>query len=458
MTLALTSVDSAWHLLSAGRFDDAAKLARKLLTVEPDNPSTLCCAAMAEWELGYPVDGSIALLEQAVRLAPRNAAIRHNLATLQASMGDMPAARASFEAALDIRPDDTMAFFGLAQNCRFTEENDIVRSMLSLYGSGMLNRQGLEFVCFGLAKVYADLGLRARAMHFCLEANWLAERTFNRDGERRRLQILTDQAEAGTIPIARGQQPGAAPVFIVGMPRSGTTLVEAILSRHSQIQANGETELLSDLEHDLMRGDATRLSGLSRDQLRARSETALRTMRDGAAADIRVVTDKTPDNAFRVGLIAALFPQARIIHVRRHPLDCGLSNLFTRFTAGQGFAFRQVDLGERIRHTADIMATWKRTLPLPILDLSYEMLVAEPEAQSRRLIDFVGLDWDEACLSPELARRQMQTASQWQVRQKIYTNSVGRFQGYEEWLEPLTAAMGGADWIAAEVEDQLRAG
>jgi hypothetical protein len=104
------------------------------------------------------------------------------------------------------------------------------------------------------------------------------------------------------------------------------------------------------------------------------------------------------------------------------------------------------------------MTLWKRTLNLPILDLSYEMLVADPDGQSRRLIDFVGLDWDDACLTPERDSRQIHTASQWQVRQKIYSRSVGKFEGYKEWLGPLVKAMGGQDWIDSEAQDQLRAG
>jgi hypothetical protein len=178
-------------------------------------------------------------------------------------------------------------------------------------------------------------------------------------------------------------------------------------------------------------------------------------MRADAPPAIRILTDKTPDNAFRLGLIALLFPHARVIHMRRHPLDTGLSNLFTRFTAGQGFSFHQAALGERIRQTAQVMTAWKSVLPLPILDISYERLVAEPEAQSRRLIDFAGLDWDPACLTPERAQRQVQTASQWQVRQKIHTDSVGRFRGYEEWLAPMIEAMGGRDRIDAEFANQL---
>jgi tetratricopeptide (TPR) repeat protein len=458
LQIALTPVESAWQLLAARRFGEAARIARQHMATHPDNASALVCAGMAEWELGRPVEHCVALLQQAVALAPDIGPYRHNLGTLLASMGDMAGARASFAAALEIRPDDTVAFYALTQNHKFTGPDPLVESMLALYGAGTLNRTALEFLCFGLAKVYADMGVRARAMHFCIEANWLADRQYDRVRELRRVQSLGEIARPNVITVPRRAVPGPAPVFIVGMPRSGTTLAEAILSRHPAVAALGESPLLASIENELVDTDPARLATVDRDRLRAAAERALMHMRAGAGPDTRILVDKTPDNAFRLGLIAALFPNARIIHMRRHPLDCGLSNLFTRFTTGQGFAFRQVDLGERIRQTADIMTAWKATLPVPVLDLSYELLVADPVTQSRRLIDFVGLDWDDACLSPELDRRQIHTASQWQVRQKINTASVGRFRDYQEWLQAMIDAMGGAQWVADEAADQLRAG
>lgn len=457
MRLTVTTVETAWQFLAQGRFDDASDIAHALLARAPDDVAALSCAAVADWELGRDIDAAIGLLEKAASLAPDNAPIWHNLATLHASKGDIEAASAGFEQALRINPADSRAFFSLAQNRRFTEETDLVRQMLQLYGSGSLQRDALEFLCFGLAKVYADLGKPSRAMHFCIEANWLAGRPWDSAGERRRLAVTRELAEAGRFMRAKAAHPGPAPVFIVGMPRSGTTLVEAMLSRHPQVHALGETIHISELDRQLTGGDPGKIPGLPRDRLRAAGEKTLKAMRAGAGPGIRFVADKTPENAFRIGLIAALFPQARIIHVRRHPLDCGLSNLFTRFTRGQGFSFRQNDLGERIRQTAEVMSIWKRTGLVPVLEVNYERIVNEPAVQARRMTDFLGLAWDDACLAPEQARHSVRTASQYQVRQKINANSVGRHALYREWLAPLIEAMGGEDWVEAEFADQQRA-
>lgn len=458
MRISVTTAEAAWQFLAAGQFADASKLAHSILAREPENVAALSCAAMADWELGRPVNEAISALQRAVDLAPNNSALWHNLATLHASTGDMAAACAGFEAALAINPSDTKALFSLVHNRRTQPDDPHLQDMLALYSSGALDRADLEFLCFALAKVYSDLGNPSRAMHFCIEANWLAGRPWDRQGERMRLNAIRAVAERGEFARGKSGFPGPAPVFILGMPRSGTTLVEAMLSRHPLVHALGETTHIFDLDQRLTGQNPGRLPGLDRDRARAAAEATFKTMRLNCPSTARILTDKTPENAFRVGLIAKLFPNARIIHVRRNPLDCGLSNLMTRFTAGQGFSFRQADLGERIRQTAEVMSIWRRLQLLPILDVSYDLLVADPEAQARRLIDFVGLDWDTSCLTPEQASGHVRTASQFQVRQKIHSDSVGRHLAYREWLGPLINALGGQDWIDAEIADQQRAG
>jgi hypothetical protein len=180
--------------------------------------------------------------------------------------------------------------------------------------------------------------------------------------------------------------------------------------------------------------------------------------RVGAAAGrpIKLFTDKLPENSQRLGLISLLFPEARIIYVRRHALDCCISNLFQRFALGHGFAFRQDLLGERYRQVGETMQLWKRALDLPILDVSYEALVSDPEPAIRRIVAFAGLAWTDACLTPERADRRIMTASQFQAKQPINRNSLDRWRVYEEWLAPLIESLGGHASIEAErreVED-----
>jgi hypothetical protein len=172
-----------------------------------------------------------------------------------------------------------------------------------------------------------------------------------------------------------------------------------------------------------------------------------------AQRPFEVFTDKLPENTQRLGLIAKVFPKARIVYVRRHALDCCLSNLFQRFALGHGFAFRQDLLGERYRQVAETMQLWKRALDLDIMEVSYEALVADPEPNIRRLVAFAGLDWNDACLTPERADRKIMTASQYQVKQPINRQSVDRWRDYEKWIAPLVAALGGLDWIETEAHE-----
>jgi hypothetical protein len=142
-----------------------------------------------------------------------------------------------------------------------------------------------------------------------------------------------------------------------------------------------------------------------------------------------------------------------VIHVRRHPLDTGVSNFFQRFAAGQGFSTRLDWIGVRTRQVADSMAVWKTALDLPILDVGYEALVGDPEAGARRILDFAGLSWTPDVLEPQKAKRSVLTASQWQVRQPIYRGSVARWKRYEAWLAPMIEAMGGTDWVEKEAAE-----
>jgi len=459
----MTTAADAWALCGQGSFKEAAELSTRLLAADPRNASALCCLAMCRWQLGIEPESCLADLRRAVQMAPDEAQIHHNLATVLASEGQIEEADTHFFRALELKPDDAEAFYGLSQNYRFTEETDLVRSMLAYYSSGQFTPRAREYACFGLAKAFSDLGQVDRAMHFCLEGNWLAQRPYDAEVPRANLAELRGLAgrDAFRKVAAGGLAPSATPLFIVGMPRSGTTLVETILARHSAVFAGGETTLMLEVERALFNwcqqelgyagGPYGMLAKIPPDYFARNAEAVMRRVEAAAGEPgFAAFTDKLPENTQRLGLIARLFPNARVIYVRRHPLDCCLSNLFQHFARGNGFAFSQTLLGERYRQVAETMELWRGALDLPILDVSYETLTAEPEPAIRRILDFAGLGWESACLSPEQARRRIMTASQYQVRQAINRNSVDRWRAYEPWLQPLIAALGGIEWVEAE--------
>ncbi len=462
MTIALNELEVAWALLGQERFAEAKRQAESILQRFPQNVSALACHAMANWKAGGGIDQSIAEMERAVTLAPEVASIRHNLATLLASRGDSEAATAQFREALRIKPDDTVAFYGLTQNFKFREDSQLVNSMVALHGDPALDPAAREFLAFGLAKVFDDLGVPYKAITYAMEANKLGERPFEIGREGAALDELKELARLDAFRKARDSgHPTRAPLFIVGMPRSGTTLVESILSRHPDVVAQGETGEVAEIEemaYARLGAAGRRLNRhelmlqLDRDWLAAQAEAMMKRAAARFSSPFKIITDKMPENAVRLGLIKRLFPHARIVHVRRHPLDVGVSNFFQRFSAGQGYSNRLDWIGIRTRQIADSMAIWKQALDLEILDVSYEKLVTDTEMEARRLVAFAGLDWDPACLEPQRTSRSVLTASQWQVRQPIYRRSMARWMRYEPWLGPMIEAMGGFEWIDREVE------
>ncbi|RYE07600.1 MAG: hypothetical protein EOP22_17110 [Hyphomicrobiales bacterium] len=459
MTVSLSNLDVAWSLLGQQRYSEAAVQAAAILARFPDNVSALACHALANWQGGGDFAASMQEMRRAVELAPNEASVRHNFATMLASDGDIANACAQFETALRLKPDDTLAFYGLSHNHKFTEETPLVRSMLALHAAGELDPYRREFLAFALAKVFDDLGAPERAVHYALEGKAIAPRPFDLTGETRTLARLAQLAADDAFRKVRySGHPSRAPLFIVGMNRSGTTLLESMLSRHPRVFAQGEQMQIIGVESAARQqaGGADRQSvaaSLRKDWLGVQAERILQGAMARAKAPFDIVTDKLPENALRLGLISRIFPNARVIYVRRHPLDMGVSNFFQRFTHGQGYSYRMEWIGARVRQIADTMAIWKRAIDLPILDVSYEKLVADPEAEIRRVLNFVDLDWTADVLEPHRTQRAILTSSQWQVRQPVNRRSVGRWKAYEPWLGPMVEAMGGLDWVEREVAE-----
>ena len=246
--------------------------------------------------------------------------------------------------------------------------------------------------------------------------------------------------------LKRSGDPSTRPVFVIGMIRSGTSLVEQILASHSDVYGAGElleiTKLASNLPQALDSSleypecirqlDAGRIASSATGYLRYLAG------RDDRAA--RVV-DKLPTNFLHLGLIAILLPNAHIVHCRREALDVCLSIYFQRFAQGHFYAYDFDDIAAYYAEYERLMAHWKKVLPVEILDIQYEDLLDDLEGESRRMLDYCGLDWQEACLAFHRSQRPVRTASSWQVRQPLYRTAVARWRKFEPHLDELKRAL-----------------
>ncbi len=276
-------------------------------------------------------------------------------------------------------------------------------------------------------------------------ANRLAYESFTTTGNRfdiAQFRRGIDQIRAAFVPATFEAtkdwgNPSEGPVFIVGMPRSGTTLVEQILASHKQVHGAGERKDIFEIEARL-EGDTSGRPPSEWDQAVVRREAAAQIARlQALGGSAERVVDKLPDNILQLGLIAVLFPNARVIICRRDPRDICLSCFFQRFRDGMAWTYDLADTAARTSEIERLTAYWHSVLPLRMMEVHYETLVGDLEGESRRLIDFLGLDWDDACLSFHATERAVQTASFWQVRQPLYASSAGRWRHYQPHIRPV---------------------
>ncbi len=432
------------------RLDEALETARRAVTMAPGNGEALLAMAEVLQALGRTAE-ALAGYDRAIAapgLAVEKALVNKAVCLMEA--GDKQAAQAGFELALERFPNSVSAWFNLADIVTFKPGDPAIARLEALLGSSVVQAQNDRTALhFALAKAWLDAGDPDRAFRFLHEGNRLKRATFVYDsGETERWVQSIDEAfpaESFTpdrlAEAARlAPEAGPVPVFVVGMPRSGTTLVEQILASHAQIGAAGESTALSRtieragpfpaLVGALTPGDAATIGRLYLDQVRP------------LANGRRMLVDKMPSNFLYAGLIVQALPRAKIIHVRRDPLDTCLSCYTKLFTREQQFSYDLTELGRFYRAYEALMAHWRAVLPADrFIEIAYEDLVGDFELQARRLVRFLGLDWDPACAAFHETRRIIRTASLNQVREPIYSRSIGRAQRYAAYLAPLTAAL-----------------
>ncbi len=457
------------------RFEEAAGEFKQAAIYDPNNPDVHGRLAMTLADLKR-IDEAQRALDRAVMLAPDSARTHEARGTVLLRSGEGAKAVESFQRAIEIAPESLSSWINLGQALRqvgrFEEATRCAAEILALRpgaaeaytilsgvgagaDAGLIAKlaQCLEDprisisdraeLGFALGKILDEADRFDEAFEQYARANALTLDIRRAAGERYSSDVfgreVDELTEASTVEFFdRSRDWGERselPVFVVGMPRSGTTLVEQIAASHPEVCGAGELKdignIAASLDHVQIGADAIRNAARKQlDRLRAIGGTASR------------VIDKMPANIMHLGLIAMLFPSARIILCRRDPRDTCLSCFFQRFGAGNLFAFELRDCGRHHVHTDRLIAHWLKVLPVRMLEVRYEELVANLEGQSQRIIEFLGLPWNPACLEFHKTERTVQTASAWQVRQPIYTRSVGRWKNYEKHLPAMMEGLG----------------
>ncbi len=429
----------AHALEQGGKEQEALHAYRKLGRTTDDPFERLYYSAKVAALEGKP-DEAEGKLRRLLILKPRYEGPRVLLGKLLSEHGRFEEAASELTKAINTVPT---AFEKLTAIRRMTEaDRPLIERMRDLVDGAHLNLESRIAVQFGLGKTFNDLGDYAEAMRYYDAANALRANTTHLDRiglvtrydsiiARYSAESLDRAAQLRMRSTRRGDD---VPVFIVGMPRSGTTLADQILSSHPAVAAAGELPFWKARLGDWQ----LRPAGSPDSDALIQAAEEYRTLMFAIDPQALRITNKEPKNFELLHLIRLAFPDARIIHCRRHPVDTCLSIFFSNFWAHQDYACNRGDLVFAYRQYERLMDHWRSVLPLDrFTEVDYEALVEDREAETRRLVDFIGLDWHEACLAPERNRHPVKTLSVWQARQPVYKTSVERWRRYEPWLGEL---------------------
>ncbi len=393
---------------------------------------------------------ALAQYHQAIDLQPDLPESRHPIGDMLRRIGDLDGAEQQFRETIDQHPTYTLTYAALADLVKFEPADPLFNTIDSLIASGTIPAGDRQHLHFALGKMFDDIGEFDTPFGHYQQGNQFANRRFSVSKNRQLIKdIITHWDQP--VPAPKTDQPAkSGPVFVLGMPRSGSTLIEQILASHPDVSAAGKTPFIKNIS-DM----ATEAIGSGIDYPHYREQLTpalLKELADeylhrmarlvGANSAHAWLVDKMPVNFLYIGLIIALFPNARIIHSRRDPLDVCLSCYFHNFSGGLNYTFDLTSLGQVYLDYLRLMRHWQALYPENILDVEYETLVDNQERESRKLIDFVGLEWDPACLDFHTTRRPLGTASLAQVRQPIYRRSLKRWHNYAEQLQPLAKILG----------------
>lgn len=468
---------AAESLAARGELSAACEQYQRALVLQSDNEKFHCRLGLFQWRLGRVEAG--ASLRKATDLNPRFAMAHAALSSWYLQQGLIESADQSSRTAIELVPEDNGIIQSRAAVLEAIGELDAAWEMvirlvqrgftpmplIRLYGRMACHRDqqplALDLIerqltdskespadkarlHFSAAELLDSLGRYDDAFHHAAQANQLARPPYDAQSHERTFDTLIKYFTSEKLRhLAKVDDRNEAPVFIVGMPRSGTSLVEQILASHPSVHGTGELDFMQHVWAGTVQMLSAKpdeypccLDNLTVDQASGMSQIYLQPLLAMNPAASRI-TDKLPLNFLHLGLIAMLLPGARIIDCVRDPRDTCLSCFMATFNAGNEFKHDLNHTAHFLIQSRRLMRHWKHSIDLPIFEVAYEQLVTEPESQTRRMLEFLGLPWDERCLQFHQSKRPVNTSSLQQIRRPLYQSSVGRWKNYERHLTEL---------------------
>ena len=436
----------------ANKPSQALSQLEQLLAVEPANTGYLNLKAVVLCRIG-DYEPAIELYQDILAQYPRHSKIWMSYGHALKTAGHVERAIEAYRNSLQLQPDFGEVWWSLAnlKTFRFTDDDvAAMRTALDTPGLGSEDRQHLEFA---LGKALEDAGESGPSFAHYHRGNELRRASLHYDADDTSARVARIKRSYTRDFFAQREGCGADapdPIFIVGLPRAGSTLLEQILSSHSAVEGTMELPEITSITRALrQQGDAEQampyhdvVETMQPDELRALGERYLEHTRIQRKTDAPLFIDKMPNNFLHIGLIQLMLPQAKIIDARRHPLACCFSGYKQHFARGQSFTYSLDDIGRYYRDYVELMAHFDDVLPGRIHRVIYERMVDDTEAEVRRLLDYCGLPFEESCLRFFENTRPVRTASSEQVRKPIYREGVDHWRNYEPWLGPLKDALG----------------
>lgn len=427
------------------RPDDAIDVYKTLIELQPDNPrahyrlaGVLAPAALTEQ--------SAAAYRRCLELDPRHPGAWLGLGHMLKTLGQQSEGIAAYRRCLAIEPEFGEAWFSMANLKTYRFDDAEIAEMRQRLESDTVNETSRVNFLFALARAYEDRRDYATAWQYYEQGNARQRLLVSYD------PVLTETVNDDLVAFFAGDffrshagvgNPDPSPIFILGMPRSGSTLVEQIIASHSRVEGTSELPYIGRLTKSLNRNraDGMRypevLNELEPRHFSRLGQNYLDMARMHRVEGTPHFIDKMPNNFPLVGFIHAILPNAKIIDARRHPLDACTGNLRQLYARGQAFSYDQTDIGEYYLQYQRMMDHWDQVLPGKVLHVQYEDVVADLPRQVERILKHLGLPWEDACLDYHATQRAVRTASSEQVRQPIYTSGIGYWRHYETQLEEL---------------------